>query len=707
MRRGLPNLELLKLGDTTSFRCEDCSLKWLKEKWAYRLLGRYGNTVSCLKRTGNKTLPMPLNKVAFDHCENPDIGLSATTIETVCNANVTLRVTCRAITANTTVRWVIEGMNSRVNVTSREGGRVAELQIHRADQRDNGNVSCVGENIVSNVTKGLRLIINCKPEVVDWTYHEDTLPFCLEFTVLGNPLPNITVYKDGIPLPVTTKLYSTGLKVRHLHTSPLHGSDIYCIQTDIVHSGRNGCFKVVAENKYGKGVGSKYHPFMKDPAENPLNTGNTVHRSMDRFGKTNFNTDTDFDETSSYNVTSPNVDKKNTNEVEPDSKSYIAIPIGVVLSLFVCLSLFLLGRRCSRKASDDKSYRLCCFGGGKSSGKANSSALLDKDVKAQESMPLNSMHVVENPNYFNKPGDKSSAVIRHIKLENIEFVRELGEGAFGRVYLGRAKHLTSPDETTLVAVKTLKDMSIEDARRDFDREAELLTNLQHENIVNFHGVCTDGEPLMMIFEYMENGDLNNYLRCRGPDAGFLCTNPSSFKQLTIHELMYISIQITAGMKYLASQHFVHRDLATRNCLVGDRLTVKIGDFGMSRDVYSTDYYRVGGQTMLPVRWMPPESILYRKFTIDSDVWSFGVVLWEIFTYGKQPWYDLSNHEVVQHIQEGKLLDCPRACPEGLHKIMLGCWAIQPSERYSMKDIHERLERLYKQYQPPLYLDLIE
>ena len=103
-------------------------------------------------------------------------------------------------------------------------------------------------------------------------------------------------------------------------------------------------------------------------------------------------------------------------------------------------------------------------------------------------------------------------MIRHIQLENIDFVRELGEGAFGRVYLGRVKHLTAPDESTLVAVKTLKDLSIEEARRDFNREAELLTNLQHENIVSFYGVCIDGEPLMMIFEYMENGDLNNYLR---------------------------------------------------------------------------------------------------------------------------------------------------------------------------------------------------
>jgi len=160
----------------------------------------------------------------------------------------------------------------------------------------------------------------------------------------------------------------------------------------------------------------------------------------------------------------------------------------------------------------------------------------------------------------------------------------------------------------MVAIKTLKDGHLEEVRKDFEREAEVLMNLLHENIVAFYGISFDGKTLKMLFEYMELGDLNNFLRCRGPDLivqndSAMSTNDSNRTRaststsapvlpLTHHDLLNISIQIASGMEYLSAQHFVHRDLATRNCLVGSPLVIKIGDFGMSRDIYCTDYYRV-------------------------------------------------------------------------------------------------------------------
>uniref|UniRef100_A0A671XX67 Tyrosine-protein kinase receptor n=1 Tax=Sparus aurata TaxID=8175 RepID=A0A671XX67_SPAAU len=295
--------------------------------------------------------------------------------------------------------------------------------------------------------------------------------------------------------------------------------------------------------------------------------------------------------------------------------------------------------------------------------------------------------------------------VQHIKRREIILKRELGEGAFGKVFLAECYNLSPNKDTMLVAVKTLKDPTLA-ARKDFQREAELLTNLQHEHIVKFYGVCVDGDPLIMVFEYMKHGDLNKFLRAHGPDAMILVDGQplQTNGELGFSQMLHIASQIAAGMIYLASQHFVHRDLATRNCLVGNGLLVKIGDFGMSRDIYSTDYYRVGGHTMLPIRWMPPESIMYRKFTTESDVWSFGVILWEIFTYGKQPWFQLSNNEVIECITQGRVLECPRLCPREVYDMMLGCWQREPQQRLNIKDIQKMLFALMKA--TPVYLDIL-
>ena len=152
---------------------------------------------------------------------------------------------------------------------------------------------------------------------------------------------------------------------------------------------------------------------------------------------------------------------------------------------------------------------------------------------------------------------------------------------------------------------------------------------------------------------------------------------------------------------------MYRDLATRNCLVSESLVVKIGDFGMSRDVYCTDYYKVAGsQALLPVRWLPPESFLYRKFTIESDLWSYGVVLWEIFSYGKQPWFQYSNHEVISHILNGNILECPENCPNDLYALMKKCWMKLPSDRTTIENMkHHIAEMLHKT--EPEYLRILK
>nr|CAD7570213.1 unnamed protein product [Timema californicum] len=301
---------------------------------------------------------------------------------------------------------------------------------------------------------------------------------------------------------------------------------------------------------------------------------------------------------------------------------------------------------------------------------------------------------------------------REFPLASVRYLQELGEGAFGKVYKGQ---VTMTEGPLMVAVKALKENATPKTQADFRREVELMTDLRHPNIVCLLGVVMKGEPLCMLFEYMtqsalvsflctctgctnhplycldrSTGDLHEFLMTHSPRSA--CDDPS-IQVLEQPEFLHIALQIAAGMEYLSGHHYVHRDLAARNCLVGDNLTVKISDFGLSRDIYSSDYYRVQSKSLLPVRWMPPESILYGKFTTESDVWSYGVVLWEIYSYGLQPYYGYSNQEVIDMIRGRQLLPCPEDCPSPVYSLMIECWAQVPNRRPHFPEISLRLRAL--------------
>eukprot|EP00106_Octopus_bimaculoides_P002550 XP_014769992.1 PREDICTED: inactive tyrosine-protein kinase transmembrane receptor ROR1-like isoform X1 [Octopus bimaculoides] len=288
---------------------------------------------------------------------------------------------------------------------------------------------------------------------------------------------------------------------------------------------------------------------------------------------------------------------------------------------------------------------------------------------------------------------KSNMRTREFFMQNIRFIQELGEGAFGKVYKGELVGLFSENSVTKVAIKTLKENASPKVQNDFRREVDLMSEMRHSNIVCLLGVCMKQEPMCMLFEYMSQGDLHEYLITHSPHSDITGIDEEGNRVLDYLDMLHIAIQIASGMEYLSNHHFVHRDLAARNILVGDALTVKISDFGLSRDIYSSDYYRVQSKSLLPVRWMPPESILYGKFTTESDVWSFGVVLWEIFSYGLQPYYGYSNQEVIDMIRSRQILRCPENCNAHIYALKVECWHELPSRRPSFREINARLRAI--------------
>ena len=272
----------------------------------------------------------------------------------------------------------------------------------------------------------------------------------------------------------------------------------------------------------------------------------------------------------------------------------------------------------------------------------------------------------------------------NIPRDKITYICDLGQGNFGMVMKGEATGITPKEPSTLVAIKVLKKGSNKDAKNDFVKEATHMNQFDHPNILKLLGVCFDKEPLCLIFEYMDLGDLNNYLRKNAVNR-----NQSS-STFTLQQLVDMAVDIAAGLEYLTVHQFVHRDLATRNCLINEKLFVKISDFGLSKDVYNKDYYKLGEKSLMPIRWMPPEAILHCKFSTQSDVWSFGIVLWEIFSSGTQPYCAFSNEEVVECVTNGQILRCPSGCPNELYDLMVHCWASEPEKRPTASDVYTYL-----------------
>ncbi|XP_074200230.1 ephrin type-A receptor 5 isoform X11 [Camelus bactrianus] len=339
----------------------------------------------------------------------------------------------------------------------------------------------------------------------------------------------------------------------------------------------------------------------------------------------------------------------------------VSVTVGVIL-LAVVIGFLLSGRRCGySKAKQDPEEEKMHFHNGH--------------------IKLPGVRTYIDPHTYEDPNQAVHEFAKEIEASCITIERVIGAGEFGEVCSGRLK---LPGKRELpVAIKTLKVGYTEKQRRDFLGEASIMGQFDHPNIIHLEGVVTKSKPVMIVTEYMENGSLDTFLK-------------KNDGQFTVIQLVGMLRGIAAGMKYLSDMGYVHRDLAARNILINSNLVCKVSDFGLSRvleDDPEAAYTTRGGK--IPIRWTAPEAIAFRKFTSASDVWSYGIVMWEVVSYGERPYWEMTNQDVIKAVEEGYRLPSPMDCPAALYQLMLDCWQKDRNSRPKFDEIVSMLDKLIR------------
>ncbi|XP_062980026.1 inactive tyrosine-protein kinase 7 isoform X2 [Elgaria multicarinata webbii] len=528
-----------------------------------------------------------------------------------------------------TIQWIKTDGSSLPAWVSYNTGN---LHFHRVTRSDAGNYTCIASNgpqgeirATVHLTVAVYISFRLKPE--DTTvYPGHTAVF--QCQAEGDPLPQIQWKgKDRILEPEKF--------LPRIQIMPNNSLVIYDVTTE--DSGKYTCIA-------GNSCNIKHHEAFLQVVDKPV---------AERGNEPNSHTPYKMIQTIGLSVGA--------------AVAYIIIVLGL---MFYCKK--------RRKAKRLKKQPECeepemeCLNGGVLMQNGQTTAEIQEEVALTNlgSCSANKRH---------SAGDKM-----HFPRSNLQTITPLGKGEFGEVFLAKAKGIEDNETEVLVLVKSLQTRD-EQLQLNFRREFEMFGKLNHSNVVRLLGLCREAEPHYMVLEYVDLGDLKQFLRISRTKDEKLKPQPISTKQK-----VSFCCQVALGMEHLSNSRFVHKDLAARNCLVSAQRQVKVSSLSLSKDVYNSEYYHYH-QAWIPLRWTPPEAVLEDEFSTKSDVWSFGVVMWEIFTLGEMPYSKLADEEVLAGLQSGKMkLPHPEGCPSKLYKVMQRCWAPSPKDRPSFSEIANML-----------------
>ncbi|XP_023182787.1 inactive tyrosine-protein kinase 7 [Xiphophorus maculatus] len=369
------------------------------------------------------------------------------------------------------------------------------------------------------------------------------------------------------------------------------------------------------------------------------------------------------------------------DDVEDDKAPYKMIQtIGLSVGAAVAYIIVVLGlmfyckkRRNTKrlqKGQDGEEPEMECLNGGAVQQNGHTTA------EIQEEVTLTNMGTVATTE---KRHSHASDKL-HFPRANLQTITTLGKGEFGEVLLSKAKGIEESEVEAVVLVKSLQSRD-EQLQSNFRREAEMFAKLNHPNVVRLLGLCREAEPHYMILEYYDLGDLKQFLKISKSKDDKMKSQPISTKTK-----VSICAQVARGMEHLSNHRFVHKDLAARNCLINSQRRIKVSSLSLSKDVYNSEYYHYR-QAWIPLRWLPTESVFEDDYSTKSDVWAFGVLMWEVFSLGEMPHDKLSDDEVLEGLKMGKLkLPAPDGCPSKIYKLMVRCWVPGLKERPSFTDI---------------------